>query len=291
MRISTLSIMIGSSACNLKCKYCISRTTYNIAEKNQLFVPSENLITKAIRVFARSEGFTALITGKGEPTLIPHNKLLNLIEVLYRHTPVIEMQTNGLLLTDKKVKDYARAGLSTVAISCASYNNKFNTALMAGYNKLSWDLAEKAKLVIKNNLVLRLAIVATKGGIDNINSFLRFVKWTKSLAPPNYPLQITIRKMSLLSRYELKTKTGKEVANFIKHNLVDTSPIWKYLKNHSQKIMTLPWGAEVFDYEGVSVCVSDCLTIRPHDDTIRSAILFPDGHLRYSWEYPAAVIF
>ncbi len=33
MKISTLSIMVGSSACNLRCKYCISRATYNLTEK------------------------------------------------------------------------------------------------------------------------------------------------------------------------------------------------------------------------------------------------------------------
>lgn len=291
MRISTLSIMVGSSACNLRCKYCISRTTYNIAEKNKLFVPSKALIEKAARVFTQGEGFTALITGKGEPTIIPHIKMTNLIHTLYQYTPVVELQTNGVFLTNQIVKDYARAGLSTIAISCASYNDKFNYQVMASSCEGGWSLEEKARLVIENNLVLRLAVVATRGGIENISSFLKFIQWLKSLAPENYPLQITIRKLGLPARYQLKTKRGQEVAKFVTANMVETTPIWQYLQKHGQKIMTFPWGSEVFDYEGVGVCVSECLTIRPQDDTIRSAILYPDGHLRYSWEYPAAVIF
>lgn len=291
MKISTLSIMVGSSACNLCCKYCISRTTYNIAEKKELFVPSEELIAKAAGVFAKGDGFTALITGKGEPTLVPHQKLVNLIRILYRYTPVVELQTNGILLTNAKLKDYAKAGLSTVAISCASCDDKFNHQVMNEGRGKPWSLKNIAGLVIKNNLVLRIAMVATRGGISDIPSFLKSVKWLKALAPANYPLQLTIRRMGLPSQYQLKTAKGKKVAKFVKANQVDTTSIWKYLRENGHKIITFPWGSEVFDYQGVAVCISDCLTIRPEEDTIRSAILYPDGHLRYSWEFPAAVIF
>jgi len=291
MRISTLSIMVGSSTCNLRCKYCISRTTYNIHEKDKLFVPSEDLVEKAARVFTQSEGFTALITGKGEPTLIPHQKLVNLIHTLYKFTPVIELQTNGIFLTNGIVKDYTKAGLSAVAISCASSDDKFNFQMMANGCGKPWNLAEKIKLVIKNSLVLRLTLVAGRGGVDSVPSFLKFIHWLKFLAPQNYPLQITIRQMGLPLRYQLKTRRGKEVAKFVRVNMIDTKPIWEYLKKHGQKIITFPWGSEVFDFEGISVCIAECLTIRPQDDTIRSAILYPDGHLRYSWEFPGAVIF
>ncbi len=291
MKISTLSIMVGSSACNLQCKYCISRATYNIDEKERLFVPQEPLIAKAARVFNTVEGFTALITGKGEPTLVPHKKLTNLIQTLYKYTPVVELQTNSTLLTDARVKDYAKAGLSAVAISCASNNDKFNHQIMNDGQGQPWSLAEKASLVIKNNLILRLAVVATKGGVYDIDSFLNFIKWLKALAPKNYPLQVTIRRMGLPGQHQLKTTRGKKVAEFVRANQVDTTPIWEYLRKHGQKIITFTWGSEIFDYQGIAICISDCLTVRPEDDTIRSAILYPDGHLRYSWEFPAAVIF
>lgn len=291
MKISTLSIMIGSSACNLRCKYCISRTTYNIKERGKLFVPSKILIDKAARVFAAGEGFTALITGKGEPILVSCQKLVKLIKTLYQYTPVVELQTNGSLLTDKNVKDFALAGLSTMAISCASNDDRFNYQVMAnGFGK-PWNLSEKCKLVIKNNLVLRLAVVTTKGGVYDIQTFLNFVKWLKSLAPENYPLQLTIRRMGMPAQHRLKTVQGRKVANFIKSNQINTNLIWNYLKKHGEKIITFPWGSEVFDYQGIAICVSDCLTIKPEKDTIRSAILYPDGHLRYSWEFPSAIIF
>jgi uncharacterized Fe-S cluster-containing radical SAM superfamily enzyme len=291
MKISTLSVMVGSSACNLRCKYCISRATYNIAEKEKLFVPSESLIAKAARVFDAGGGFTALITGKGEPTLVPHQKLVNLIRILYKYTPVVELQTNGILLTDKKVKDYAKAGLSTIAISCASNDDKFNHQVMNEGMGKPWSLKDIASLVVKNNLILRFAAVATHGGIYNIRSFLDFIGWQKALVPQNYPSQLTIRRMGLPGQHRLKTPRGKKVAKFVRANQIDTTPIWRYLKKHGQKIITFPWGSEVYDYQGIAVCIADCLTIRPEEDTIRSAILYPDGHLRYSWEFPAAVIF
>lgn len=291
MKIATLSIMVGSSACNLCCKYCISRTTYNISKKKELFVPSKELIDKAVGVFSTGGGFTALITGKGEPMLVPHEKLVALIKILYQYTPVVELQTNGNLLTNEKVKDMAKAGLSTVVISCASCDDEFNYKVMSGGLEKRWDLKEICKLVIDNNLVLRLAVVSVRDGIYNIPTFLNTIKWLKALASRNYPLQLTIRRMGMPSQHRLRTVKGREVAKFIRANKVDTISIWNYLKENGEKIITFPWGSEVFDYQGVAVCISDCLTIKPEEDTIRTAILYPDGHLRYSWEFPSAVIF
>jgi hypothetical protein len=48
----------------------------------------------------------------------------------------------------------------------------------------------------------------------------------------------------------------------------------------------------VFDYKGQNVCLSNCLTHEPYTDksVMRNLIFFPDGHLRYDWEYQGAIL-
>jgi hypothetical protein len=49
-------------------------------------------------------------------------------------------------------------------------------------------------------------------------------------------------------------------------------------------------GAIVYDYRGQNVCLTDALTIEPETDKIRQLIFFPDGHLRYDWQYKGAIL-
>ena len=54
--------------------------------------------------------------------------------------------------------------------------------------------------------------------------------------------------------------------------------------------MSLPHGAEVYDVAGQNVCISNCLTIEPDTDNLRQIIVFPDGHIRYDWNYEGAIL-
>lgn len=54
--------------------------------------------------------------------------------------------------------------------------------------------------------------------------------------------------------------------------------------------MTLAHGAVVFDLDGQNLCLNQCLTVQPDAEEMRNLIFFPDGHLRYYWQYPGAIL-
>ena len=55
-------------------------------------------------------------------------------------------------------------------------------------------------------------------------------------------------------------------------------------------VMTLIHGAQVYDVQGQNVCLTDSLTIDAKSDDLRQLIFFPDGHLRYDWQYAGAIL-
>ena len=71
MKIQTISYVIGTSACNASCPFCVSKKITNdgfkyTKEKNKL---NFSRLHTSIKLAERTGVLTALITGKGEPTL------------------------------------------------------------------------------------------------------------------------------------------------------------------------------------------------------------------------------
>jgi len=64
-----------------------------------------------------------------------------------------------------------------------------------------------------------------------------------------------------------------------------------YLSSNGTKLRKLVHGAMIYDWRGQNICLNDCLTIDPTDNSIRQLIFFPDGHVRYDWQHPGATLF
>ena len=48
-------------------------------------------------------------------------------------------------------------------------------------------------------------------------------------------------------------------------------------------------GAYVYDYNGQNICVSDCLTVEPNSDEIRTLIYYADGKLMFDRSGSASI--
>ena len=100
--------------------------------------------------------------------------------------------------------------------------------------------------------------------------------------------QLTIRPVN-------KPSTSRELEAFNwteEHHLrpEELEEICTYLESHGSLLMTLIHGASVYDVYGQNVCLTDSLTIAAQTDDLRQLIFFPDGHLRYDWQYPGAIL-
>ena len=287
MKFHTLSIIAGGTGCNASCPFCIAALT----PKNGLTPQAPKMNTRNLGKacqLARDCGVsTALITGKGEPTLYPDHIDLILGIIRGHDFPIIELQTNGLLIGDQSHKAIEQLtrwysyGLTTIAISVVHYDPEKNRAIYTPKREKYIDLP----LLIANlhtiGFSVRLFVVMIKDHIDTPPAVLGMVDF----AFANKVEQVTLVPVTMptadQSHWVLDNHVSKENLEDV-HNCLDSL---------GTKLLTLAHGAIVYDVHGQNICLSNCLTIDPSGEEIRSLIYFPDGHVRYAWQYPGAILF
>ncbi len=284
LQISTLSVMVGSPLCNLKCPYCISKQTYRVKEHSRMRVPLERIAFLADKFMAVRSGLPfGILTGKGEPTLAPREEIGDVISVLYAGGKglIPELQTNGTRLNEKNLGFWREKGLNTVALSCVSHLDGVNSSLLSK-GEIKWNLGKTVRTASDIGLLVRLTVILTKGGIENTDALLAFLEFTKE----NGAHQVTFRKMG--EPRNLALHGSLEVAKWIRAHNVKPEFILNELAKNGKEQASFPW-AQVFTYDGLSVVVTDHMNA-PKDGVIRHAVIQPDGHLYGSWDDPGDIL-
>jgi molybdenum cofactor biosynthesis enzyme MoaA len=274
MRIQTFSIVAGSEACNARCPFCVSKMT--VSHSLGLKEPEVNWrnFRKACQLAARSGVTTAMLTGKGEPTLFPEQIGAYLRAMQPFEFPLIELQTNGILFGDQPerfrahLEAWGEAGLSLVAVSIMHYQPELNREIYLPHRSEYIDLAALVDAVHACGLSVRLACVMAAGYVD------------------------TVEEVDELIRFAREHNVEQVYDWSVTHYLPEQRQreLHAHLEREGVRLMTLMHGAEVFDVRGQNVCLTDCLTIAPSTEDIRQLIFFPDGHLRYDWQYEGAIL-
>ncbi len=290
MKIETFSILAGSEACNARCPFCVSKMTppQGVALKE----PDVNWRNFHIACkLARQVGVTtAMFTGKGEPTLFPDQISRFLREMKEYNFPLIEIQTNGIKLI-RNVKKYEpylqhwyREGMTTIAISIVHFEPEKNREIYLPHENSYIDLPELINWLHSLGFSVRLTCIAANGFIDDTLKVLQL----KGFAKENKVEQLTITPVN-----KPESILNQEAYKWTKeHHLTEKqlTSITSLLEAHGRHILTLAHGAKVYDMQGQNICLNQCLTVQPDAKEIRNLIFFPDGHLRYDWQYPGAVI-
>lgn len=289
MRIQTFTIVAGTTLCNAKCPYCISKMTprQGLGIKAQKI--NWNNFSKACRLAQINNISTVLITGKGEPTLYP-NQITNFLKNMNKYDfPIIELQTNAITFGknfnkyEKYLKEWYELGLNTIAISFVHYEKEKNKEIYT-HDSEYIDLQKLIAQLHKLGYSVRLSCIMLKGFIDSSQKVEILAKKAKEWGAE----QLTVRSVRTPQVYE-----NKEVYDYTKNHELNKEQlveIANYLESQGNKLMTLDHGGVVYDLHGQNICVSDCLTIKPNTEDLRQLIFFPDGHLRYDWQYNGAIL-
>ncbi|MBK9771859.1 MAG: radical SAM protein [Candidatus Obscuribacter sp.] len=293
MKVRTFSIVAGSMACQARCPFCVAHMT----PKNGIGSKAPDInwrnFKKACQ-FARDGGCsTAMITSKGEPTIFPDQVSEFLQNLAPFNFPVIELQTNGLLIadgpgnkvTDQHLKDWYNAGLTTVAISVSHYDADKNKEIYMAGKKDYMDLPALIAKLHRFGFSVRLAVVMVKGYIDSIAEVEKMI----AFAQANKVEQLTFRPVIKPDKSENEAIFKWTSEHHVPAEL--EGQLNKHLSSVGNSVLELAHGATVYDVRGQNVCMTNCLTIQPDNDELRQVIFFPDGHLRYAWQYSGAVIF
>ena len=296
MKIQTFSIIVGNKSCNANCPFCISKLTPDCGISNNEIINWRNL--KIGCNFAKQCGVsTVLLTGKGEP-LVKQNidsiteYLKNIKEYNF---PFIELQTNGteiLNLSDELLKIWYDLGLTTFIISCVHFNPIKNKEI---YNQFYPILDTLVNFIHSKGFSVRLSCIMLKDYIDNLEKVLEFVELCKKWEVEQFTIRpvsnnIDISDVDLSDGFSKKTR----MYHWIKDHKISNSVmknISGFFISNATKLLQLMHGAEVFDYKGQNICISNCLTRETRNiNEIRQLIFFPDGRLRYDWDKKGAII-
>jgi len=292
MKIQTFSVVVGGSACNAQCPYCVSKLTgckRGLIENQKAMDINKRNFNIACNFAKQSGVTTVLFTGKGEPMLF-HHHISRYIEMLEKwNFPFIELQTNGILLPDTSeylLRDWYDGGLTTVCLSCASYSEKENKEIFG--QKV--NLQENVERLHRLGFSVRISCVGVAGMIDSVDTVKEFIAWCKEHGVE----QFTWRPATNISESEIGGDPVKrKVFEWIKLNGVDfesNKAIQDYFEYNHSTLLELAHGAKVYDVDGQNLSINTCLTSSPNPDDIRQLIFSSDGHLRYDWVKEGAII-
>jgi len=271
MRANNLTISIPSKGCdkNPPCPYCVSKITGGVETNLALM---ERNIKKVLLLAKISQVSSVLLTGKGEPFLSSY--LLSFIDIFKEFS--VEVQTNGIWLNKNlgEIKNLYDMGLNVIAISVDN--------ITSDYVKI---IAEEAH---KYGIVVRVTFNITNMLPTDIN-FLKLIDLCKNWSVN----QMTLRNITTPNHTE-ETDQSK----WIKKN-VDPEMYNRLIKEFKEGcrekgflVRSLPYGAMVYDYFGLSVSYSDyCIQDKNNSEDIRSLIFQEDGHLYTSWNSKASILF
>lgn len=286
MRVQTFSVIAGSAACNARCPFCVSRMTPALGVDSKPPEVNWRNFEVACR-FARDAGVsTALLTGKGEPTLFPA-QLDTFLERLQAHGfPLVELQTNGLaipVLAERgTLQGWYGRGLTTVALSVVHHEADRNRPIYTPHHDRYPDLPLTIDVLHGVGFQVRLSVTLVKGGVatpDEVAGLAEFARRHR------------VEQLSVRPVRAPADPADEEAAGWVRaHQLSaeETEAIRRRLERDAVPVMRLLHGAVVYDWDGQNICLTDCLTLDPQSEDLRQLIFFPDGAVRYDWRYPGA---
>lgn len=276
VKANSLSISIPSLKgeqffCNKDCPYCISKMTGMNPVSIDRFV---NNFDKAKHLAEMAMVSSVIITGKTEP--LTNMSMVKVACEAFSEFP-IEIQTNGILLSEKVIHALDDLRVDTVAISVDSIEQIHSL--------------KKAISVIRElGMTVRFTINLTN---DTINSYegdltervKKFIGLSKSYGVEQVSFRnITVPLSPVGTTESLATKKWIEdnVSAELSNEFVNAYT--NLLKEKGVKVAELAFGAVIYMYEGISCTYFDyCIQDENNGENIRSLIYYEDGHMSTTW--------
>lgn len=287
MNIQTFSIVTGTASCNACCPYCVSKMTgvreVGYKEKKINWVNFK----KACRLAQVNNVSTVLITGKGEPLLFP-KQITGLLERIKEFDfPLLELQTNGILLEDNAYDSYLKKwfelGLGLISISIVHYQKDKNQNIYCP-SKQYPDLNKVVNKLHRFGISVRFSVTMIKNYIDTPSEVEKMAVFCRRLG---------VEQLSLRPVARPNTTEDMKVSKWVEENELSeekTEEVRKFLDKNAKRLITYGHGSILYDLDGQNVCLTNALTIKSKTENVRQLIFFPDGHLRFDWQYKGAVI-
>ncbi len=292
MKFNTFSVVVGDGSCNARCDFCVAKMTdqFNLSCRGI----DNRVFDIACRLAEKSDVTTALLTGKGEPTLF-HEEISCYLKILNKYFPIIELQTNGLLFLKNKeewvrrLTSWKSLGLTTVALSIVHYEDNMNKRIYCDdgsrYRFNYPNLIDTINFITDLGLSVRLNCIGIDGYIDSVNEINALLSFANVGCKKK--MQVTWRPVQMPEH----SRDDKVATRTRELEISDTRvyEISRYFAEIGTVLHKLPHGAIVYDVYGQNFCLSNCLTIATDPEEVRQ-IIYVDGRIIYDWQYEGAII-
>ena len=292
----SFSVLPIALACNASCAFCFSKASISSS------VIPQKLDTDSIHYWAgraKSEGATrAVITGGGEPTILPYPQLLELTQILGTYFPNVLIINNGSIIEKwmrkdrdealDKLKALKNAGLTRVALSRHGTHPEMDAQILG----LDVKTSEVASLVKESGLHMRYICLLQKQGI---NSSERIEQYLRRSAAEGVG-EVCFKELYVSSLSENPKSPSKENI-YCMMNQVPLSLLIETLESLGfEQTAQLPWGSPVYTgvLDGVTMQVAaytePSVGWERKQGVVRSWNLTSDGDCLASLEDPMSVL-
>jgi len=235
----SFSVLPVARACQARCAFCFSKASVSDLARQPGATLEQYL---AWADAAKERGAQrAVITGGGEPTLLPHLALRELVSGLAARFAKTLLITNGARIEREALRSLREAGLTTLAISRHGVTSADDSRLM-GIRVDSAGLAEES---VAAGLRTRAICVLQRGGVDDETKVCAYL--ARSARDGFH--EVCFKELYIASLSE-NPWAASAVNQYCEANQVSLRvAIEALVALGFQKTGELPWGCPVFEGE------------------------------------------
>ncbi|MDX5568073.1 radical SAM protein [Streptomyces sp. ID05-04B] len=247
-RPRSVSLLPVASACQARCSFCFSSASIS-SDQAPARVPWEAVTHWLER--ARAAGAErAVITGGGEPTLIPFDEQLRLVSACSAAFPKVVLITNAHTLAKGRHADRAdrlaalsTAGLSVLAVSRHHQDDAVSERLMMLRTPVSSVIGTwREERERWPGLRMRLICVLQHGGVADAQDVADYLSWAAALGVEEVCFKELYVSTSTESLYFDRTANV-----WSREHQVSLSLVTRFAGQHGFGLASrLPWGAPVY---------------------------------------------
>ncbi|MDH5178305.1 MAG: radical SAM protein [Gammaproteobacteria bacterium] len=244
----TISVLPIANGCQAQCPFCFSKASIShIHKQKHLSMARTN---EVLHQAALAGATRAVITGGGEPGLLPAERLHALIKLCRRRFDKVVMITNGYFIANHpnpkaRLSALSDSGLSVLAVSRHHYAAQRAAAIM-GLDVAFDNLlqAYRGNRQQGAGMTLRVICLLQKGGIDSPAEIEAYLDW----AMQQEIEQVCFKELYVASSSE-SVFYDQASNDWSYAQQVPLAMLINYAAEQGwEEVMRLPWGSPVYRY-------------------------------------------
>lgn len=272
MKFQSLSIVVPAKEkyCMNNCPYCVSRQHHEDYGEISETAYLDKRYNEALQFVYDSGCHSLILTGDNEPQ---QNKefCIAVLKMAKKIGFKTSMQTTGMGMSEQDFKEYANAGLDTIAFSISSLDLSENDNIIYNINKFNTEHIGIAYKYFKVRMCYNLTAKMNK---YTPNDFFAHAKMFGAS-------QVTFRKI-YRGENDCAQNRWIDKNNYKENGLIE---IEQWIKNNGEEIKKLSYGATVYNCDNISTIIDfDCMSKEGSGENEKYAILRPNCKIYTQWD-------